>query len=241
MGFKVPLQCAKRNLMCGRHQRSNFNLSSTIRVHMLCLKAVQESHFSPTDNISLVPEAPSNLNMKTELLALRNQQAAWWRTIYTVCFELSCSNQSMWGEYTLCYCPLFQLQVKEMCEKSKNKDKNFQKIKGGTGNIANFLRSGYFLLFAGVLWLCQKALLTCFFTDDYSKNKIGSQTSRAWDLHEAKNHLWDQCCHFVDQAMQIDHARFISFAKKLSEVSIHWAIFHRSKSGYHYDGGAEWQ
>lgn len=40
---------------------------------MLCLEAVQESHFSPTDNISSAPEAPSNLNMKTELLALRNE------------------------------------------------------------------------------------------------------------------------------------------------------------------------
>lgn len=84
-----------------------------------------------------------------------------------------------------------------------------------------------------------QSIANLFFTGDYSKNKTGSQASRAWDLHEAASHLQDQCCHFVDQATQIHHARCISCAKELSEVPIHWAIFHRSKSGYHDDDGAD--
>lgn len=36
------------------------------------------------------------------------------------------------------------------------------------------------------LVLLSKALLTCYFTDDYSENKPGSEASRAWDLHGAE-------------------------------------------------------
>lgn len=105
----------------------------------------------------------------------------------------------------------------------------------------------YLISYGGGIFYC---LLACydavqsianlFFTGDYSKNKTGSQTSRAWDLHEAASHLRDQCCHFVDQATQIHHARCISCAKELCEVPIHWAILHKSKSGYRDDNDAEW-
>lgn len=100
----------------------------------------------------------------------------------------------------------------ELSDKYKNKVKDLQKLKA---TLETYLIS-YGWVFFTVCWRVtaqSKASLTCFFTGDYSENKTGSQASRAWDLHEAESHLWDQCCHFVDQATQIHHARCISFAK----------------------------
>lgn len=194
---------------------------------MLCLHEGQESHFSPTDSISSGPEGPTwiyidvstrsfcrwgyeewrrlEVNSKYVPSCLySNQQVKW---IHRISWSLLKGNyiQHYWREK-------MQISHTEPSQKYKNKIKDFQKLKQALETLLISYGRVFFTVCRRVTAL-SKASLTCFFTGDYSKNKTGSQASRAWDLHEAESHLRDQCCHFVDQATQIHHARCISFAK----------------------------
>lgn len=197
LGFRIPEQRAKQSLMCGWHQRQ----TSTGPIRLGFTRCLSMWITTPTDQLFFAAEHTDN----------SRRLSCWWTL-------------SLWVEVNSKPHFILPFVWWYLAELLRRKDVNqsnwekqrwrqrFPKVKAGTGNIANFLWLDIFYCLLHVR-AQSRASLTCFFTGDYSKNKLGSQAGRAWDLHEAQSHLWDQCCHFVDQATQIHHARCISFAK----------------------------